>query len=133
MKYALVQGTRICQFAATAEERFPVAAGLAWIAVADDTTTEDSFAAGGVVKQVAAPPVAAAIDGEVFLARLTDAELQNILNAANANVRLRRWIETLRMRGFVRPESETAKAAKAGLVQAGLLTAARADAVFAAS
>jgi len=52
MKRALIQGTRICE---VADADFPVAAGLTWVDVADDTTTQDTYENGAVIKY--APPV----------------------------------------------------------------------------
>lgn len=52
MKRALIQGTRICEIA---DADFPVAEGLIWVDVADDTTTQDTYENGAVVKY--APPV----------------------------------------------------------------------------
>lgn len=49
MKRALIQGTRIAQIVADGEE-FPVASPLSWADVADDTTTEDTYENGAVVK-----------------------------------------------------------------------------------
>ena len=50
MKRALIQGTRICEIA---DADFPVAEGLIWVDVADDTTTQDTYENGAVVKYVA--------------------------------------------------------------------------------
>ena len=52
MKKALVQGTRICQFGTP----FPVHEDLKWVDVADDTTTQDTFVDGAVVKYVEPVP-----------------------------------------------------------------------------
>ena len=48
MKKALVQGTRICEFGTP----FPVHEDLKWVDVADDTTTQDTYVDGSVVKYV---------------------------------------------------------------------------------
>jgi hypothetical protein len=50
MKRALIQGTRICEIA---DASFPVAEGLTWVDVADDTTTQDTYVDGAVVKYAA--------------------------------------------------------------------------------
>jgi len=47
MKRALIQGTRICEIA---DVSFPVAAGLTWVDVPNDTTTQDTYENGAVVK-----------------------------------------------------------------------------------
>ena len=52
MKKALVQGTRICEFGTP----FPVHEDLEWVDVADDTTTQDTYVDGEVVKYVAPVP-----------------------------------------------------------------------------
>jgi hypothetical protein len=51
MKYALIHGERICE---VTDAVFPVAPDLKWEWVADDTTTQDTFKNGEVVKY--APP-----------------------------------------------------------------------------
>jgi hypothetical protein len=50
MRYALTQGTRICQIE---DETFPVHKDLIWVDVADDTSTEDTYENGAVVKKPA--------------------------------------------------------------------------------
>lgn len=72
------------------------------------------------------------IDGVAFLGRVTDAEYVAVLAAARQSPQIARWLDILRLRGEVEVSGETAKAAKAGLVAAGLLTPERADAIFAA-
>ena len=47
---ALVQGTRICE---VADASFPVAPGLQWVDVPDDTTSQDTYVDGAVVKYAA--------------------------------------------------------------------------------
>jgi len=49
-KKALIQNTRICEFADTP---FEVHEDLKWVDVADDTTTQDTYVDGSVVKYVA--------------------------------------------------------------------------------
>lgn len=71
----------------------------------------------------------AVLDGAAFLARVTDDEYVAIKNSPN--VRVQRWVELLRLRGEIDLSGSTTAAAKAGLVQLGLLTAMRADAIFA--
>jgi hypothetical protein len=96
------------------------------------------IAAGNTPAAYVAPPaLAAVIDGAVFLQRMTDDEYAAILAAsatqlAGGNGLLARWIDILRMKGVVNLGDPVALAAKTGLVAAGLLAAARADAVFAA-
>ena len=51
MTKALIQGTRICQIEEDDDE-FPVHEDLQWIAVADNTTTQDTYVDGAVVKFV---------------------------------------------------------------------------------
>jgi hypothetical protein len=53
MKLALIQGTRICEIA---DASFPVHADLQWVDVADDTTTQDTYQNGAVVKYAAPVP-----------------------------------------------------------------------------
>jgi hypothetical protein len=48
MKQALIHGSRICEF----NTPFPVHADLKWVEVADDTTVEDTYVDGAVVKFV---------------------------------------------------------------------------------
>lgn len=56
MKRALIQGTRICQIIDPAtEDQFPVAPGLQWVNVADDTTAQDKYINSEVVKFQAPP------------------------------------------------------------------------------
>ena len=52
MKKALVHKNRICQFGA----EFPVSSELEWVDVPDDTTTEDTYVDGSVVKYVVPVP-----------------------------------------------------------------------------
>ena len=49
---ALIHGTRICDVVTT---EFPVHSDLVWVDVADDTTTQDTYENGAVIKY--APPV----------------------------------------------------------------------------
>jgi len=48
MKKALVHETRICEFGTP----FPVHESLTWVDVADDTTQQDTYVDGAVVKYV---------------------------------------------------------------------------------
>lgn len=52
MKKALVHGSRICEFGTP----FPVAEGLQWVDVPDDTTDADTYENGAVVKYVEPTP-----------------------------------------------------------------------------
>ncbi len=86
--------------------------------------------------QFAPPPLPAAepvthIDGETFLARVTDQEYAAVMAAASQSATIARWIELVRIRGYVNVASAAAQAAKQGLVAAGLLTASRAEVIFA--
>lgn len=65
-----------------------------------------------------------------FLARVTDAEYQAVLQLAAANIQVERWVDLLRVTGHIDVLDATAQAAKVGLVQLGALTQARADALF---
>ena len=47
MKKALIQNTRICEFG----EEFPVHKDLQWVDVPDDTTEQDTYVDGAVVKE----------------------------------------------------------------------------------
>lgn len=69
------------------------------------------------------------IDGASFLARVHDDEYLAI--TSSSNVQVKRWIDIFRLRGEIDVTGATSKAAKAGLVQLGLLTQARADEIFA--
>jgi len=51
MTKALIQGTRICQIEEDDDE-FPVHEDLTWVDVAEDTTTQDTYVGGKVVKFV---------------------------------------------------------------------------------
>jgi len=50
MKRALVQGTRICEFVATVADQFPVHESMVWVNVPNNTTTQDTYENGAVVK-----------------------------------------------------------------------------------
>ncbi|MCF2522354.1 hypothetical protein [Bradyrhizobium sp. G127] len=71
------------------------------------------------------------VDGETFLARVTDDEYASVIAAAQSNMQLARWLDQLRILGYVNVTSDAAMAAKAALVAAGLLTSGRADMIFA--
>lgn len=71
------------------------------------------------------------IDGAAFLSRVTDQEYADTLALAQSNAQVARWLDILRMRGVIDVSGNTARAAKAGLVQLGVLTAERADVIFA--
>lgn len=68
-KKALIQGTRICQVEDEGNI-FPVSADLSWVDVADDTTTDDTYESGAVVKFTI--PVA---DSFKYVRMLRDAKL----------------------------------------------------------
>ena len=92
MKKALIHGSRICQIVDPGEE-FPVAPGLEWHDVPDDTTTEDTWNGSSVVK-AASPNLAeiktsalASIDRAAEAARLrwvTPGEVKQAVYAAKA-------------------------------------------------
>ncbi len=52
MKYALICGTRICEFVESEKDQFDVHDSLSWVEVADDTTTKNTYVDGKVVKFV---------------------------------------------------------------------------------
>jgi hypothetical protein len=56
MKQALIHDSRICEF----NTPFPVHADLKWVEVADDTTVEDTYVDGSVVKKPEPPTPTAA-------------------------------------------------------------------------
>lgn len=87
----------------------------------------------GIVVPASGSPLGTIIEGTVFLARVTDAEYQAVTAAAASNAQLARWIEDVRLTNIVDIASDAAQQAKAALVAAGLLTAPRADIVFATS
>jgi len=92
MKRALIQGTRICEFAAT---DFPVAPGLEWVDVADDTTTQDTYENGAVVKY--APPVLSIAEQALQeIVRLESLETPRRLAEAVLTVEGKTWLETNR-------------------------------------
>lgn len=94
----------------------------------------DRFDGARFLRPAAAVP--AEIPGDAFLARLTDSEYRAILNAAQARLAagdalLMRWLDGMRMRGAIDPASSIAVEVKGALVALDVLTAERADAVFA--
>jgi len=93
----------------------------------------DTWDGIGFVPPPVTPPAAKTLfDGAEFLTRLTDAEYSAILAASAQSIQLARWLDTFRLRGEIDVTGKTALAAKNGLVKVGLLTAARADEIFAA-
>ena len=83
----------------------------------------------------ASAPVNPIIPGDVFLARVKDAEYVAVINAASAALAIgdptmTRWLELVRVNGHVDTKSETAIIARAALVAAKLLTQERADLIF---
>lgn len=71
------------------------------------------------------------VDGVAFVTRLTDDEYAAILEAAQANIQVARWIDLLRLRGEIDLGGATAQAVKSGLVALGLIAEQRADQIFA--
>lgn len=105
--------------------------------IPDDGANEDwrayqEWLAGGGEPQAADPIRPVPIEGAVFLARFTDDELAAAYAAEASNIQVRRWFETLRMRGEIDITGATAAAAKAGMVALGVLTQERADETFVA-
>lgn len=128
--YGGTAGFSVGDFALVTVQDFVVPAGQV-------TTGAPSYAlaadANSVVETFAtqAAPVSTFVDEDTFLARVQDAEWQAVMAASAANVQLGRWIEKLRGNHGVDVASADAQAAKGALVQAGLLTQDRADAIFA--
>jgi hypothetical protein len=92
MKRALIQGTRICE---VANVSFPVAPDLKWVDVADDTTTQDTYENGAVVKY--APPVlTAAEQAQAEITRLESLETPRRLAEAVLTVEGKAWLEANR-------------------------------------
>lgn len=76
-------------------------------------------------------PVNPIVPGLVFLARFTDAEYGNILQAGQTDVRIARWVDMLRLSGSIDVYGDDAAAAKQTFVSTSLLSAERADEIFA--
>lgn len=92
MKRALIQGTRICEIA---DASFPVAEGLTWVDVADDTTTQDTYENGAVIKY--APPVLSiAEQAQAEIARLESLETPRRLAEAVLTTEGKTWLEANR-------------------------------------
>ena len=89
---ALIQGTRICELAVA---EFPVHADLTWVDVADDTTTQDTYENGAVIKY--APPVlTAAEQAQAEINRLESLETPRRLAEAVLTVEGKTWLEANR-------------------------------------
>ena len=96
MKQALIHGTRICEL----NTPFPVHDGLKWVEVADDTTTDDTYVDGKVVKKPDPPtPTAsetalaeiARLEAEVSQRRIRDAFADPTwMNAQEAKIKTQR-------------------------------------------
>lgn len=71
------------------------------------------------------------LDGGTIVDRLTNAEFDAIYSSTDINVR--RWIESLRMAGFLVLSDSKLTTIKSYLVSHGLLTQVRADEIFAES
>lgn len=103
----------------------------AWREAGNTPTRIASFDELKDVLRAADVPPYRMIDGADFIARLTNAEYGAILAASEQSVQLARWLDIFRLRGEIDVTGATAQAAKAGLVDADLLTQARADVIFA--
>lgn len=82
------------------------------------------------------PPPSTKVDGLTFLKRLTPEEYAAVISAsdqalATGNPQLALWLDMVRVNGGVDVVGPDAEAAKAFLVQAKLLTAERAERIFA--
>eukprot|EP00919_Chromeraceae_sp_WS-2016_P061239 GHVR01145255.1.p2 GENE.GHVR01145255.1~~GHVR01145255.1.p2 ORF type:complete len:102 (-),score=14.47 GHVR01145255.1:125-430(-) len=89
---ALVQGTRICELAVA---EFSVHEALEWVDVADDTTTQDTYVDGAVIKY--APPVlTAAEQAQAEINRLENLETPRRLAEAVLTVEGKTWLEANR-------------------------------------
>jgi len=79
MKRALVQGTRICEFVATVADQFPVHESMVWVNVPNNTTTQDTYENGMVVKYVDPVPgplqAIASLEAQITQRRLREATL----------------------------------------------------------
>lgn len=73
----------------------------------------------------------AMIEGMVLLARLTDAEWMAIQATARANAQISRWVTIATATNQINLASVETLAAKAGLLESGILTRERVDIVFA--
>jgi hypothetical protein len=76
-------------------------------------------------------PVKTTVDGLTFLNRFTDEEYGNILKAAQTDVQIARWLDMFRLSREIDVAGQTAQEAKAAFVEKGLLSAERADVIFA--
>jgi hypothetical protein len=134
MKYALVEGERICEFAATQAECFPVHASLKWVAVADDTTTQDTYVNGAVVKYVPAI-VLDLIAPADFIARFTNQEYLALEkkrrdDIASNNIGIAKNWDICIADATTNVNKQKMQNLKADLVTGGVLTQARADEIF---
>ena len=90
--YALIQGTRVCELAIST---FEVAPSLQWVEVADDTTTQDTYVDGAVIKY--APPVLSIAEQALQeIARLESLETPRRLAEAVLTVEGKTWLEANR-------------------------------------
>lgn len=102
----------------------------------DDEAVAAFTQAGGVATRIASEaelrdlPIAV-VSGLTMLGRLTAPEYTAIRQAEAADYAgMGRWLDALRVNGEVNLFGSTAEAAKAGMLQAGLLTQGRADQIF---
>lgn len=71
------------------------------------------------------------VEGMVFLSRVQDTEYSGVMAAAQSSVQIERWLDQIRILGYVDVASDVAITAKAALVAAELLTQDRANVIFA--
>lgn len=98
--------------------------------------TPEQQAAGAARKKQREAAEPKRVDGLTFLARFTAAEYAAVILAAQqtlaaGNAQLSLWVDMLRVNGAIDLNGEAAQAAKARLVEAGLLTRERAELIFA--
>lgn len=137
--YWIVGADEIQVYASARAEFVPVDDGVfvAWLENAAPTRIATFEELQDVLRAAQVPPYRM-IDGAEFLARLTDDEYGAIVAASmpSGNPQWRaiaKWLDIFRLRGEIDVTGATAQAAKAGLVAASLLTANRADEIFAAT
>jgi len=135
MKSALIEGERICEFVATAADQFPVAPPLHWVEVPDDTTTQDTYVNGAVVKYVPPEKPKIFVDTTDFIARFTNQEyllLEKFRRdqiAADKVGISKNW-DICMAEGTIDVLKQKMQNLKTDLVAAGVITAARGEEIF---